>query len=39
MKGIKYIRLLLLRVMKKETLSLEGIVTIKMIFEELDKIK
>ena len=34
-----YIKVLLLRLLKKENLSLEGVVTIKMILDELDKIK
>ena len=34
-----YIKILLLRLLKKENLSLEGVVTIKMILDELDKIK
>ena len=32
-----YIKILLLRLLKKESLSLEGVVTVKMILEELDK--
>ena len=39
MKKTEYIRLLLLRLIKQEELSLEGVVTVKMILEELDKIK
>lgn len=38
MKNIEYIKILLLRLIKKETLSLEGVVTIKMIMEEIDKL-
>ena len=34
-----YIKILLLRLLKKENLSLEGVVTIKMILDELEKIK
>ena len=32
-----YIKVLLLRLLKKENLSLEGVVTVKMILDELDK--
>lgn len=38
MKSIEYIRILLLRLLK-DKLSLEGVVTVKMILDELDKIK
>lgn len=34
-----YIKILLLRLLKKESLSLEGVVIVKMILDELDKIK
>lgn len=38
MKSIEYIRLLLL-ILLKEGLSLEGVVTVKMILDELDKLQ
>ena len=38
MKSIEYIRILLLRLLK-DNLSLEGVVTVKIILDELDKIK
>ena len=37
MKSIEYIRILLLRLLK-DNLSLEGVVTVKIILDELDKI-